>query len=115
MDIHSPSRVAIKSARFFDLGLVKGLESLKPKVAKSAMSVSNTMHSASEPVRGISTSNVTSRSQSMSNNYSPSFVLNLNGASASDSNKRKVQRWVKESIKESYESMSRTRLAAMEV
>ena len=107
--------MAIKSARFFDLGLVKGLESLKPEVAKSAMSVSNTMHSASEPIRGISTSNVTSRSQSMSNNYSPSFVLNLNGASASDSNKRKVQRWVKESIKESYESMSRTRLAAMEV
>ena len=115
LDIHSPSRVAVKSARFFDLGLIKGLESLKPKVAESAKSVSNTVQSASEPVRGISTSNVTSRSQSTSNNYSPSFVLNLNGASASDSNKRKVQRWVKESIKESYESMSRTRLVAVEV
>lgn len=115
LDIHSPSRVAVKSARFFDLGLIKGLESLKPKVAESAKSVSNIMYSASEPVRGISTSNVTSRSQSTSNNYSPSFVLNLNGASASDSNKRKVQRWVKESIKESYESMSRTRFVAVEV
>ena len=115
LDIHSPSRVAIKSAKFFDLGLIKGLESLRPQVAESAKSVSNTMQTATDPVRGVSTSTVTSRSQSMSNNYSPSFVLNLNGASASDSNKRKVQRWVKESIKESYESMSRTRLAAMEV
>ena len=73
------------------------------------------MQTATDPVRGVSTSTVTSRSQSTNNNYSPSFVLNLNGASASDSNKRKVQRWVKESIKESYESMSRTRLVAMEV
>ena len=73
------------------------------------------MQTATDPVRGVSTSNVTSKNQSTNNSYSPSFVLNLNGSSASDSNKRKVQRWVKESIKESYESMSRTRLVAMEV
>lgn len=115
LDIHSPSRVAIRSAEFFDLGLIKGLENLRPKVAKSAKSVSNNMQTATDPVRGVSTSNVTSKNQSTNNSYSPSFVLNLNGSSASDSNKRKVQRWVKESIKESYESMSRTRLVAMEV
>lgn len=118
LDIHSPSRVAIKSAQYFDMGLIEGLNSLKPKVQRSAQEVSGTIHTSTSPLRGSvsnSTSSMTTKSQNTSSTYAPQFTVNLNGASASDSNKRKVQRWVKESIRESYESMSRTRLVAREV
>ncbi len=37
--------------------------------------------------------------------YSPSFNLTLNGASASDSNERKVKRWVREAIREAMDGM----------
>ena len=37
--------------------------------------------------------------------YAPNFTLNLNGASANESNKRTVKRWIKESLKEVFDSM----------
>ena len=49
------------------------------------------------------------------NTYSPSFTLNMNGASATDSNKRKVKKWIRESIKETFESMGRTNPELIEV
>lgn len=38
--------------------------------------------------------------------YAPNFVLNMNGASATTENKRKVQRWIKESIATVFEELS---------
>lgn len=38
--------------------------------------------------------------------YAPNFVLNMNGASATTENKRKVQRWIKESISEIFENLA---------
>ncbi|MDO4330660.1 MAG: phage tail tape measure protein [Lachnospiraceae bacterium] len=49
------------------------------------------------------------------NHYNPVFNLTLNGASASDSNERKVKRWVKDSFKECFEGIGRSRPKPQEV
>ena len=59
--------------------------------------------------------NNTTTNRSTTNNFNPQFTLNLNGASATESNKRKVKQWVKESIEETFESMSRTNPELCEV
>lgn len=51
----------------------------------------------------------------MVSTYSPSFNLTLNGASASDSNERKVKRWVREAIREAMDGMGRTNPELREV
>lgn len=38
--------------------------------------------------------------------YAPQFTLNLNGASATDSNKRTVKRWIKESLEEVFSNLA---------
>lgn len=60
-------------------------------------------------------SSVTNQNTSNVANYSPSFNLTLNGASASDSNERKVKRWVREAIKEAMDGMGRTNPRLREV
>lgn len=111
--IHSPSRVTEESGRNVDRGLIEGQIDLLPDVRKTSRNVADTARTVFEEPRPTYTpsasaiSNVSNRSSS-NTTYAPQFILNLNGASATDSNERKVKRWVKESINETFESMGRT-------
>lgn len=49
------------------------------------------------------------------NSYNPTFVLNMNGASATDDNKRKVKQWIKESMKEMFDDLDRDNRPIVEV
>ncbi len=120
LDIHSPSRVTEETGEYTDLGLVKGMEGMSGRVEKTARSVGDTTaknitpyKSQYSPATGQSAGSANSTSQV--NNWNPVFNLTLNGASASDSNERKVKRWVKETIKESMEGMGRTNPRLQEV
>ncbi len=53
--------------------------------------------------------------RTVNNTYNPTFVLNMNGASATETNKRKVKQWVKESITETFDEMGRTNPQVLEV
>lgn len=120
LDIHSPSRVTEETGEYTDLGLVKGMEGMSGKVVETARNVGDTTAnnispymSRYSPATGQSAGRANSTSQV--NNWNPVFNLTLNGASASDSNERKVKRWVKETIKESMEGMGRTNPRLQEV
>lgn len=120
LDIHSPSRVTEETGKYTDLGLIKGMEGMSGRVETAARNVGDVTakniapyKSRYSPETSQSVNNTSSSNQV--NNWNPSFNLTLNGASASDSNERKVKRWVKESIKESVESMGRTNPRLQEV
>lgn len=132
LDIHSPSRVMKESGRFVDLGLAKGMQDNSVTVQRTAQSVAVDLKKAmntslpvsarveSAPIRSqytpesfSITNNRTSSSQV--NTYNPVFNMTLNGASASDSNERKVKRWVREAIREAMEGMGRTNPRLREV
>jgi phage-related minor tail protein len=49
------------------------------------------------------------------NDYSPHFTLNMNGASATEDNKRKVKQWVKEAMTEMFDDLDRDNPPAWEV
>ena len=119
LDINSPSGVTTDSGQFTGMGLVVGMNKMKGKVTQAAQGLSTAAETAITP----SVNQYTPSSSSVSNtnnsntvnNYSPQFVLNMNGASATESNKRKVKKWVKESIQETFESMGRTNPELCEV
>lgn len=120
LDIHSPSRVTEETGRFAGLGLVNGLEGTTGKVMESARGMGNTVARGMVPFQSRYTpesgSNVTNnRSVNQTNHYNPVFNLTLNGASASDSNERKVKRWVKESMKECIDGIARSQPRPQEV
>lgn len=47
--------------------------------------------------------------------YAPQFVLNMNGSSANNDTKRKIKRWVKESMNEVFEGMANDNQPLIEV
>ena len=119
LDIHSPSRVTEQTGEYTDLGLIKGMQNLHGKVAGAARSVGDTTARHITPFKSRYTpdSSMVTNSQTSSevNTYSPVFNLKLNGASATDSNERKVKRWVREAMKEAMEGMGRTNPRLREV
>lgn len=119
LDIHSPSGVMEDSGEFTGLGLVKGLKNMAGKVIGTAGEIADKTAWSLSPVhsRYSPDSSVSAGSQTSSevNNYSPVFNLTLNGASATDSNERKVKRWVREAMKEAMEGMGRTNPRLQEV
>lgn len=119
LDIHSPSRVLEESGENSGLGLIKGLKNMTGKVAKTARDIGNVTAGNLSPMRSRyspeSPAMSDSRSSSQTNTWSPVFNLTLNGASASDSNERKVKRWVREALKEAVDGMGRTNPRLQEV
>lgn len=119
LDIHSPSRVMEESGEYTGLGLVKGMENLTGKITRTARSIADQAAWEMSPRRSRyspESSAVMQRSTNQQvSHYSPVFNLTLNGASASDSNERKVKRWVKEAMNEAVQSMGRTSLRPREV
>ena len=111
LKIHSPSRVTMESGEYTGEGFVVGLQKMKERVVQASEDLAvNSRVSIQQPKATYtpgtpSVSNVSTNNQN--NTYNPQFILNLNGASATDSNKRKIQRWVKESINEAFDSMGR--------
>ena len=110
LDIHSPSRVTMASGEYTAQGLAIGMQNMKDTVAVSAQGVSDVASGNITPDLGNYTPSNSTTTTNTSNsvyNFNPQFTLNMNGASATDSNKRKVQKWVKESIQETFASMGR--------
>lgn len=111
LKIHSPSRVTMESGEYTGEGFAVGLQKMKERVVQASEDLAvNSRVSIQQPKATYtpgtpSVSNVSTNNQN--NTYNPQFILNLNGASATDSNKRKIQRWVKESINEAFDSMGR--------
>lgn len=119
LDIHSPSRVMEDSGEFTGLGLIKGLKNMTGRIINTARGIGDATAGNLSPMRSRyspeSSSVTNNRTSSQMNTYSPVFNLTLNGASASDSNERKVKRWMKESLKEAMEGMGRTNPRLQEV
>lgn len=119
LDIHSPSRVMEDSGEFTGLGLIKGLKNMTGRIINTARGIGDAtagnlspMRSRYSPEASAMTEN---RTDNQMNTWNPVFNLTLNGASASDSNERKVKRWVREAMKEAIEGMGRTNPRIQEV
>lgn len=80
-------------------------------VADSIKSNSGSLSSRSESE--TVNSSVTERTEY--NTYSPQFVLNMNGASATDDNKRKVKQWIKEAMNEMFDNLENENRPVQEV
>lgn len=102
-DIHSPSRVWEKFGAYQIQGNINGIENNLPKLETAVQQAGESSMPRYSPESTTTTNNRTSY-----NTFSPSFTLNMNGASATDTNKRKVKRWVQEAIKETFDGMGRT-------
>lgn len=119
LGINSPAKLTIGYGQYTGEGLVSGMQDLKGKVGKTAEGLSSTIATKIQPSvqsytpSGSSVSNT--RNSNVTNNFNPQFTLNMNGASATESNKHKVKQWVRESIEEVFESMSRTNPELCEV
>lgn len=118
LSICRPSRVAEASGRYADLGLIDGKQSLSGAACKTDAGIGGRAAIQMDPVqsRYRPEGGVSARgSLCQTNHYSPSFNLTLNGASASDSNERKVKRWVREAMEEAIQGMGRTNPRLREV
>ena len=111
LNINSPSKLTFGYGEYTGEGLALGIQKMKGKVTKAAEGLSTSVTASVEPAVNNytpSSSSVSNTSNSnVTNTFSPQFTLNMNGASATESNKRKVKKWVKESIQETFESMAR--------
>lgn len=119
LDIHSPSGVTEETGEYTGLGLVKGIEGTGSKIKNAARTIGDMTAENITPYKSRysprTSQPVSNSSASQVNNWNPVFNLTLNGASASDSNERKVKRWMKESLKEAVEGMGRTNPRLQEV
>lgn len=119
LDIHSPSGVMEESGEDTGLGLIKGMENLAGKITRTGQGIADRTAASMSPMRSRyspeSTSSSSTSQTSQVNTWNPVFKLTLNGASATDSNERKVKRWVKEAMKEAMEGMGRTNPRVQEV
>lgn len=119
LKIKSPSRVMFEMGEFTGEGLALGMQDMQKKVTLAAQGLSTSVTTSVQPNVNAYTPSSSSvsntRNQNVSNTYNPQFVLNLNGASATDSNKQKVKQWIKECIEEVFESMERTNPELCEV
>ena len=112
LGISSPAKLTIEQGQYAGEGLALGMENMTGDVKKAAVGLNAPIAQYTPSGSGVSTTN---NNRSVVNHYSPQFTLNMNGASATESNKRKVKKWVKESMQEVFESMGRTNPELCEV
>lgn len=118
LKIHSPSRVMIESGQYTGEGLIVGMENMKKTVGMAAQGLTSEIvpdRAESQSEYTPATTSCSHTSSRVSNTYSPQFTLNLNGASATETNKRTIKRWVQEAFEECIEGMSRKNPALTEV
>ena len=107
LQIHSPSKVGERTGAFYDQGIVNGLEKSQGNVYSAARAVSGAV---SDPARGTTGGGSTSVTKSTAhtvNNFAPAFTLNMNGASATAETERKVRRWIRDGINDTFASIGR--------
>lgn len=109
-DMHSPSRVWQKFGAYQIQGNINGIKNNLPKLETAVQQAGESSMPKYSPESTTTTNNRTSY-----NTFNPSFVLNMNGASATDTNKRKVKRWIKEAITETFDGMGRANPQLIEV
>lgn len=114
LEIHSPSRVTQETGEFVDKGIIRGMKNYMPDVAATSYSVAETI-AGNVGYADTAPMQTSSNSATTTNNYSPSFTVNLVGASANDDNKKKVKNWIKETLKEVFEDMDRDNPEVWEV
>ena len=109
LKIHSPSRVGEESGGFYGMGLAKGLVKTRPLVRASAADLAGTVRGYADPARGSgsTTTIANNNSRTTNNSYAPQFILNMNGASATPANQRKVRKWVRDAMNESFSDLGR--------
>ena len=116
LGINSPSTLMIEQGEYTGEGFALGIKGMTGEVEKAAVGISAPVAPAVNKYTPTgSGASTTNNSRSVVNNYSPQFTLNMNGASATEANKHKVKKWVKESMQEMFESMGRTNPELCEV
>lgn len=120
LKINSPSKITTETGEFTGAGLVVGMRKMIGKVKETAKGLSGNVVQNVTPYSSSykpSTSSVSNNSstQNVTNNYNPQFTLNMNGASANSTTERAVKRWVREGIKETFDSMGRKNPKLQEV
>lgn len=111
LDIHSPSRVMQWSGEMTGAGFVKGLDRSAGQVSAAAQNVTAAVRGEMSP-RSVAAGR-TVRNTTTNSNYSPSFTLNMNGASATDTNRRKVEGWIRDAMNRTFEGLNRSSGYAM--
>ena len=77
-------------------------------ISLAAAGMAGTVRGFADPERGIGSTTVTdNHSRTVNNSFAPSFVLNLNGTSATAGNERKVRRWVRDGINDALAQIGR--------
>lgn len=109
LKVNSPSKVAMQTGRFFGRGLALGLEKTRPEVQLAASDMAGVVRGYADPVRGTgnTTTVANDRSRTQNNTYAPQFNLTLNGASATPATERKVRKWVREAINDTFDDLGR--------
>lgn len=115
LGINSPSRLMIEQGEYTGEGLALGIKGMTGEVEKAAIGLSMPIAPAVNAYTPSGSGTSTTNNRSVVNHYSPQFTLNMNGASATEANKRKVKAWVKQSMQEVFESMGRTNPELCEV
>ena len=111
LDIHSPSRVMQWSGEMTGAGFVKGLDRSAGQVSAAAQNITTAVRGEMSP-RSVAAGR-TVRNTTTNSNYSPSFTLNMNGASATDTNRRKVEGWIRDAMNRTFEGLNRSSGYAM--
>lgn len=111
LDIHSPSRVMQWSGEMTGAGFVKGLDRSAGQVSAAAQNVTAAVRGEMSP-RSVAAGR-TVRNTTMNSSYSPSFTLNMNGAAATDTNRRKVEGWIRDAMNRTFEGLNRSSGYAM--
>ena len=111
LDIHSPSRVMQWSGEMTGAGFVKGLDRSAGQVSAAAQNVTAAVRGEMSP-RSVAAGR-TVRNTTTNSSYSPSFTLNMNGASATDTNRRKVEGWIRDAMNRTFEGLNRSSGYAM--
>ena len=111
LDIHSPSRVMQWSGEMTGAGFVKGLDRSAGQVSVAAQNVTAAVRGEMSP-RAVAAGR-TVRNTTTNSSYSPSFTLNMNGAAATDTNRRKVESWIRDAMNRTFEGLNRSSGYAM--
>ena len=111
LDIHSPSRVMQWSGEMTGAGFVKGLDRSAGQVSVAAQNVTAAVRGEMSP-RSVAAGR-TVRNMTTNSSYSPSFTLNMNGAAATDTNRRKVEGWIRDAMNRTFEGLNRSSGYAM--
>lgn len=114
LEINSPSKATFKTGVYTaegqELGMLSKLADVKSaatKVADTSLAVGRTSSEKANAYTPEKSAVASSSVRSETNYYSPQFTLNIEGGSGDRDTERKVRQWIKEGLRESFESMGR--------